>query len=118
MELRQSGLSPHTFGTKSNAPNRANLTAGANSELGEGLRAALRPRARINGRARRSTARRNGNIPRFPSWCGSDTKELRHEEDGHLPCPWGRCDLSSSGADAAPLTKGVTVLPNDNIDYV
>src|SRR5258705_4560850 len=33
-----------------------------------------------------------GTFRNQPSWCGSGTKELRHEEYGHLSCSWCLCD--------------------------
>src|SRR5258707_15156306 len=59
-----------------------------------------------------------GTFRNAPSWCGSDTKELVNEENGHLSCSWCWCDLASSAAYAAPLTKGFAMLPNDNIENV
>src|SRR5438034_1304346 len=34
-----------------------------------------------------------GTFGNSPSWCDSDTKELRHEEYGHLSCSWRRSAL-------------------------
>src|SRR5260370_13671346 len=55
---------------------------------------------RVNGRALMPsygpgfhlTNQQPGTFGNSPSWCGSETKELRHEKYGHLSCSWRRCD--------------------------